>query len=210
MFCCAFPSPIRGAVGITIAYARGNLWPLVPKLAANAQLYFRFPALLVFASPTFHRFVIADDFAALCRIELKFALNTPRDVGELKHSHRYITDFNGAMQLFAFGYAVDEVLKVRVGHGIAADQIAGGSRRFRDAEFIRFPAVKVIDLVAISVDQHGALCSKDAGSAVAVIHFHAVAAAPIPGDGSLGIFEVGDECVVELPVILELVATALC
>ncbi len=119
----------------------------------------------------------------------------------------YVGDLDGRVELgFAFDGG-DEVGEVGVGHGVDAEGVSGAGG-FAGAELVDLLALPVVDVVAVAVDDYGALGSHDGGAAVAVVDFHALAATAFPGDGLVGISEVGDEGVVELPVVLELVAAA--
>jgi len=63
-------------------------------------------------------------------------------------------------------------------------------------------------LIAVAINENAARGAEDGRATVAVIELHAAAATPFPGDELVVVFEIGDEGVVELPVILELIASA--
>ena len=75
-------------------------------------------------------------------------------------------------------------------------------------EFAGLLAFEVVDFVAVAIDQHGAGGAHDGRAAVAVVDTHALAAVAFPGEHLVVVFEAGDQGVVELPVIFEVVAAA--
>src|ERR1700676_843646 len=84
----------------------------------------RRPTLLVLASPHLHRFRVTLN-ASIFRIETQFAVDFPRDVGKLQHRNRDVAEGDRSVELLAFANSRYEVREVRVGHGIAANQIGG-------------------------------------------------------------------------------------
>src|SRR5262244_1080245 len=82
----------------------------------------RLPSLFVVTVPELHGFGIILDFAVR-RIEVKFAVDEPGDVGELKHGDGNVANGNWGVELLAFADAGDEVGEVEVGHRVRADGV---------------------------------------------------------------------------------------
>ena len=75
---------------------------------------------------------------------------------------------DGGVELFAGANAGDEVGEVGVGHGVGADQVAGGrGGAAADFELAGLLAFEVVDLVAAAIDEDCAGGAHDGGAAVA-------------------------------------------
>src|SRR5208282_1100926 len=77
-----------------------------------------------------------------------------------------------------------------------------------DAIGVCLLALPVEHVVAVAVENDRALGAVDDRPALAAVETHSLAAPALPGDGFSGVPKIGDDGVVELPVVLELVAAA--
>ena len=141
-------------------------------------------------------------------VEVELSASEVSDVGELQDGDADVGDGDGGVQLFAGADAIDEVEEVSVGHGVSAYGVGAGGL-LAGLELVDELAVPVVVLVAVAVDEDGALGAEDGGAALAVVDLHTLAAAAFPVDHLVvAVVEVGIEGVVELPVVLEVVAAA--
>ena len=73
--------------------------------------------------------------------------------------------------------------------------------------FVLF-AFEVVDLVAIAIHETVPVGAHDGRAAIAAIKLHALAAFSFPGKHLVVVLEAGDQRVVKLPVVFELIAAA--
>src|ERR1700675_1967068 len=159
------------------------------------SLNMRCPALLVLAPPHLHRFQIALD-SSVFPSEMQFAVDLPCDVRKLKHRNRDPANRDWGVELLSFADCRDEIRKVGISDGIAAQQI-GGFSRSASLEFVRLIPFEVVYFVAIAVDQHRASGSHDRRSTIASVILHSLAAFALPRNHCVFVLEVCYQSVVK-------------
>src|SRR5258707_3072824 len=110
---------------------------------------------------------------------MQLAVDFPGDVGKLQHRDGDLADRDRSIELLTFADSRDEVREMRVGHGIAAQEV---SRRGCTAslEFARPIPFEIVYLVAIAIDQHRAGRSHDQRTAITAVILHSLAALTLP------------------------------
>src|SRR5580704_11618179 len=96
---------------------------------------------------------------------------------------------------------------MRIGHGIAA---YGIRRRSGATNFVLvgFLAGQIVNFIAIAIDNYGTGRSHDGRAAISAVEFHSLATLPFPRQQFVVVFETGDQRVIKLPVVFELVPAA--
>src|SRR6202140_5651484 len=181
-----------------------NGWIVAHALGAGLALQMRSPALFIGAVPERHGFRIVQHLAVLV-VQVQFTLRLPSDVRELQHGDGDVALCDGLLQLLALLNARDKVCEVGVRHRVTADQVRR-SGLVACLERSSHPALQVVDLVAVAIDDYSAGGSDEGRPAVATVVLHPVAALPFPGDHRVVVGEAGAHGVVELPVVLELIS----
>src|SRR5271156_6070523 len=164
----------------------------------------RSPALLVFTAPHLHGMRVVLDLSVR-GIKLQFAVYLPRNVGKLKHSNGNVAYCNRSIELLSLANSRNEVGKVQICHRVAASKVRRRGR-FAGLEFARLVTFQIVDLVTIAIDQHRASCPHDRRSTITVVVLHPIAAFALPRDHLVVVVETGHQCVVELPIVLELIS----
>src|ERR1700746_1145988 len=160
------------------------------------SLDMRRPAFLVLAAPHLHRFRVALD-PSIFRVKMQFAVHLPRDVGKLQHRNCYIADRDRSVEFLALTNSRNEVREVSVGHGIAADQVGGGTG-ISGLELILLVSLEVIYLVSTAIDEHRPSSSHDCRTAIAAVILHSLAALALPRNHLVFVLETGHQRVSEL------------
>src|ERR1035437_171329 len=153
------------------------------------RLQMRRPAFFVFASPQLHGFRIALD-VPVAWIELQFALNFPRNVGQLQHGDGNIANRDGSVELISLANGRDEIRKVRIGHGVETAKVAG-RRCLSDLAFTGLYALQVVNFVAARIDYDRTGSPHDDRSAITIIDLHPLAASAFPTDHLVAEVKVG-------------------
>ena len=103
--------------------------------------------------------------------------------------------------------AVDKITEMTIGHFVPALKILCGIRTV-DLELGDHLVIEIIELVPVAVEKNGACAAVDGDAAAAAIRLFALAAQTLPGDQFILVFEIGNQGIVELPVILVMIAAA--
>ena len=140
-------------------------------------------------------------------VEGERPVHFPGDVGKLQHGDRDVAHRHRSVQLIALANGGDEVGEVEIGHRVAANCV-GRVCSLGGLYFRGLVALEIVDLVTAAVHNHRASSAHDAGTAVASVELHSLAAFSLPFDQLVFVFKAGEQRVVELPIILEVIAPA--